>query len=96
MLYIVQANAHLSIYIIISQSLSTKRHFHLVTQVFRAVNHLSPTYLWHSFQLAKKVAGRLNTPHVLGMTIICISHLLGLTMGKIYSFYYQGAASSME
>ena len=46
---------------IISQSLSTRRHFHLVTQVFRAVNHLSPPYLWHSFQLAKEVTGRLNT-----------------------------------
>ena len=71
---------HLHRRFIISQSLSTRRHFHLVTQVFRAVNHLSPPYLWHSFQLAKEVTGRLNT---IGMTIICISHLSGLTMGKI-------------
>ena len=66
----------------ISQGLSTRKHFHLVTQVFRAVNHLFPPYLWHSFQLAKDVTGRLNTRndhHLYNPSIT----VLGLTMGKI-------------
>ena len=54
----------------------------MVTQVFRT---LSPPYLWHSFQLAKEVTGRLND-HRLYITSI------GTNYGK-NSFYYQGAVA---
>ena len=48
----------------LTRSLSKRRLFHLITQVFKVaivdLNHLSPPYLCPRFQLAKEFTGRSN------------------------------------
>ena len=64
-------------------TLSQRRHFHLVTQVFKCIHHLSPPYLWPSFQPTKATTTR-NSNNRLFVPSIRTNY------GK-ESFYYRGA-----